>query len=349
MPGRKYSAESGYRYGFNGKENDKDVQGEGVQYDYGFRIYDSKIAKFLSVDPLAKSYPWYTPYQFAGNKPIVAIDLDGLEEKVATVKYIAADGSKLELPSAAKVYLSTGLMKDHEIEQTEGQELVFEHNFADFFPKGSVASFNYNGVLYGAAFTEDGFQGYYGNDCSCYWDGPEVWFPNYKPLFNHNEEGIINIPDPSGGVIADAFQIADYIETASGIAGGIKVITKASLPLLIKAIKGFRDELSNAGKSILKDKAEHILQEKHLWDEVITGAGSKFDEVQKIMADVAENGQVIIDNGSKGAFGSIVKKVDDKWVEVRFGKSSDGGYKINDGWVADEKRSAELNKIFSDQ
>lgn len=34
----------------------------------------------MSVDPLTSSYPWYTPYQFAGNKPIVAIDIDGLEE-----------------------------------------------------------------------------------------------------------------------------------------------------------------------------------------------------------------------------------------------------------------------------
>jgi hypothetical protein len=32
------------------------------------------------VDPLTSSYPWYTPYQFAGNKPIAFIDLDGLEE-----------------------------------------------------------------------------------------------------------------------------------------------------------------------------------------------------------------------------------------------------------------------------
>jgi len=36
---------------------------------------------FLSVDPLTSSYPWYTPYQFAGNKPIESIDLDGLEER----------------------------------------------------------------------------------------------------------------------------------------------------------------------------------------------------------------------------------------------------------------------------
>jgi hypothetical protein len=33
---------------------------------------------------LSDSYPWYTPYQFAGNKPIWAIDLDGLEEFIRT-------------------------------------------------------------------------------------------------------------------------------------------------------------------------------------------------------------------------------------------------------------------------
>ncbi|GAA3952468.1 hypothetical protein GO495_21580 [Chitinophaga oryziterrae] len=81
QPDRSYSLGT-YRYGFNGKENDGEVKGEGNQYDYGFRIYDPRIARFLSVDPLIQSFPWYTPYQFAGNKPIVAIDLDGLEEYI---------------------------------------------------------------------------------------------------------------------------------------------------------------------------------------------------------------------------------------------------------------------------
>lgn len=69
-----------YRYGFNGKEKDDEVKGSGAQYDYGFRIYDARLGKFLSQDPLFKSFPFYTPYQFAGNKPIAAADLDGLEE-----------------------------------------------------------------------------------------------------------------------------------------------------------------------------------------------------------------------------------------------------------------------------
>lgn len=85
MPGRKYAASStgsgGYRYGFNGKEQDPETYGEGNIYDYGFRIYNPRIGKFLSVDPLTPSYPELTPYQFASNTPIEAIDLDGLESQ----------------------------------------------------------------------------------------------------------------------------------------------------------------------------------------------------------------------------------------------------------------------------
>ena len=80
MPGRKYSsASANYRYGFNGKENDNEVKGEGNQQDYGMRIYDPRLGRFLSVDPISASYPMLSPYQFASNSPIAGIDLDGLE------------------------------------------------------------------------------------------------------------------------------------------------------------------------------------------------------------------------------------------------------------------------------
>lgn len=81
MPNRTFSTPS-YRYGFNGKENDNEVKGNGAQYDYGFRVYDPRIGKFLSVDPLTKSYPMLTPYQYASNTPISSIDLDGSESKI---------------------------------------------------------------------------------------------------------------------------------------------------------------------------------------------------------------------------------------------------------------------------
>ena len=68
-----------YRYGFNGKENDNEVKGVGDQIDYGMRVYDPRIGKFLSVDPLEKKYPELSTYQFSSNSPISAIDIDGME------------------------------------------------------------------------------------------------------------------------------------------------------------------------------------------------------------------------------------------------------------------------------
>ncbi|MEY3499760.1 MAG: hypothetical protein RL308_1429 [Bacteroidota bacterium] len=96
----------GYRYGFNGKEMDNEVSGNGNSYDYGFRIYNPRLGRFLSVDPLTKSYPWYTPYQFAGNKPIWAIDLDGLEEYyTSSGELIGKYGTSTEIRIVHKDYV----------------------------------------------------------------------------------------------------------------------------------------------------------------------------------------------------------------------------------------------------
>ncbi len=78
MPGRKYGTMG--RYGFNGKEQDKEVKGEGNQYDYGLRIYDPRLVRFLSVDPLTDEYPWNSTYSYAEGDPINYIDLDGGEK-----------------------------------------------------------------------------------------------------------------------------------------------------------------------------------------------------------------------------------------------------------------------------
>ena len=85
MNSRTYTAPRSadrYRYGFNGKENDVEAvsTGEGTQ-DYGYRIYNPALGRFLSVDPLTSSYPSWSPYPFAMNRPIDGVDLDGCEWK----------------------------------------------------------------------------------------------------------------------------------------------------------------------------------------------------------------------------------------------------------------------------
>ena len=64
------------RYKYCGKERD---EASGLYY-YGARYYLAWLCRFMSCDPLQFEYPHYTPYQYAGNKPITFIDLDGKEE-----------------------------------------------------------------------------------------------------------------------------------------------------------------------------------------------------------------------------------------------------------------------------
>ena len=82
--GRSETEVSLKRYKYVGKERDEET---GLYY-YGARYYASWIARFVSVDPLQHDYPIYTPYQYAGNKPISYIDLDGLEEAKVESNYM---------------------------------------------------------------------------------------------------------------------------------------------------------------------------------------------------------------------------------------------------------------------
>jgi RHS repeat-associated protein len=79
MPGRKYNAGE-YRFGFNGQEKDDEIAGvTGSHVSFKYRVHDTRLGRFLSNDPLSKDYPMLTPYQFASNTPIQAIELEGLE------------------------------------------------------------------------------------------------------------------------------------------------------------------------------------------------------------------------------------------------------------------------------
>ncbi|MDP2176226.1 MAG: RHS repeat-associated core domain-containing protein [Bacteroidota bacterium] len=70
-----------YRYGFNGKEKDNETYGEGNAYDFGARIYDSRLGRWLSLDPLMKRFPWQSPYCSMDNNPIAKIDPTGMSTK----------------------------------------------------------------------------------------------------------------------------------------------------------------------------------------------------------------------------------------------------------------------------
>jgi uncharacterized protein (TIGR02594 family) len=73
--GRSETEVSLKRYKYCGKERDEET---GLYY-YGMRYYAAWICRFVSVDPLQFKYPYYTPYQYASNRCVSGIDLDGAE------------------------------------------------------------------------------------------------------------------------------------------------------------------------------------------------------------------------------------------------------------------------------
>ncbi len=78
-----------YRYGFQGQEKDDEIKGEGNSLNYTFRMHDPRVGRFFAVDPLEKSYPYYSPYAFSGNRVIDVVELEGAEPGLdAVAQYI---------------------------------------------------------------------------------------------------------------------------------------------------------------------------------------------------------------------------------------------------------------------
>src|SRR5690554_3702764 len=104
----RFIVSGGYRYGFNSMERDNEIKGKGNSYDFGARMYDPRVGRWLSIDPLASKYPSLSAYSFVANCPIKLIDPDGKEiiinykdenGEIQSYKY----GSDIEVPNSTFV------------------------------------------------------------------------------------------------------------------------------------------------------------------------------------------------------------------------------------------------------
>jgi RHS repeat-associated protein len=89
---RSWTAPSNkYRFGFNGQEKENDITGEGNHVVFSYRIHDTRLGRFLSVDPMENEYPWNSSYAFAENRVIDGIDLEGKEfmKRTSLVQFLS--------------------------------------------------------------------------------------------------------------------------------------------------------------------------------------------------------------------------------------------------------------------
>jgi RHS repeat-associated protein len=85
MPGRSYNAHT-YRHGFTGHEKENDLA-EGI-YTTEYRLYDARVGRWLSIDPLFEKYVGMSPYNYCMLNPAMMVDPDGREIKVGKIVYI---------------------------------------------------------------------------------------------------------------------------------------------------------------------------------------------------------------------------------------------------------------------
>ncbi|TNE80657.1 MAG: hypothetical protein EP332_06485, partial [Bacteroidetes bacterium] len=111
IPDRQWYANSdssNYRFGFNGMERDNEVSGQGNNLDFGARIYDSRLGRWLSVDPWENRYPHLSVYNFAKNSCISQIDIAGNGAEVSIIPKTSKNPTpKIKVKSTIYVYGTT--------------------------------------------------------------------------------------------------------------------------------------------------------------------------------------------------------------------------------------------------
>jgi len=104
-----------YRFGFNGKESDDEIKGTKNSYDYGARMYDPRLGRWLSTDPLLKKYPGNSPYSYVLNNPLYWIDFDGKDLWIGGNREQAQRDIQSLIPEGYKDRISLTIKDDGQV------------------------------------------------------------------------------------------------------------------------------------------------------------------------------------------------------------------------------------------
>jgi RHS repeat-associated protein len=106
-----------YRFHFNGQEKVDEINGSGNALDFGARIYDSRLGRWLSTDRFESKYPFLSPFSYAANNPLSIVDIGG--DSLYILIYTAGNGS-MSSDGGDAMFNKAALTRKAEIENSAG-------------------------------------------------------------------------------------------------------------------------------------------------------------------------------------------------------------------------------------
>jgi len=253
------------------------------------RIYDGRLGRFLSVDPLTKSFAWYSPYQFAGNTPIAAIDLEGGEQKIminwrdATGNVTKTKMVKFDFTNTNSLYqsLSAGLntTTTYDLEGTKfnSTNAIFTSGFDAYKtgttnPRGNQNKIRPNNGILNFDICKSG-----------------TVLINYDNAPINEKELAI---DALRGVSEMAGFVGDRIEELGYVVCAIPGLQKVALSLIVsgKAI-GLAGDLGDLATDYLEGKTDvaNVKTSVVIFEAVVGGVVSKIPKMKELTKQVIDS------------------------------------------------------------
>ncbi len=172
-------------------EKDDEIKGNGNSYDFGARMYDGRIGRWLSIDPLERSYPNFSPYMGIGNNPIYLTDLDGriLRDKDGNIIVTMDSKTKYVEEKSYDTKNFDGTISKKTLQWTKMKGVIYNNNgdeievIVTLSSKTITKNYSKNGSLISTNSVNDINRNQIDNVADCYGltiADNKLWINNYK-------------------------------------------------------------------------------------------------------------------------------------------------------------------------